>query len=89
MTIIREIEGKNVEIELTASEMAKAYVIVHENDLHEFVDGMLRRQHPDIWNDEKLRNDFHSCYLHEWYRYDGSDDDDVSNLVLEEGTFRE
>ena len=89
MTIIREIEGKTVEIELTASEMSKAYAIVQENDLREFVDCMLRRHHPDIWNDEKLRNYFHSCYLHEWYRYDGSDDIDVFNLVLEEGSFGE
>lgn len=84
MTITRMINGAVEEIELTKSEMERAASIVRENDLISFAESMLETNHPAIWNNIELRNIFISSYLHEWMKYDSSDDIDVFNIVLEE-----
>ena len=84
MTITRMIDGTVKEIELTKSEMERAASIVRENDLISFAENMLQTNYPAIWNNLDLRNRFISSYLHEWMKYDSSDDLDVFNFVFEE-----
>lgn len=84
MTITRMIDGTVKEIELTKSEMERAASIVRENDLISFAENMLQTNYPAIWNNLDLRNRFISSYLHEWMKYDSSEDLDIFNFVFEE-----
>ena len=84
MTITREINGLTETIELTKSEMERAASIVRENDLISFAESMLKTDYPAIWKDVALREIFISSYLHEWLKYDSTDDIDVFNIVMEE-----
>lgn len=84
MAISREINGVTETIELTKSEMERAATIVRENDLISFAENMLMTGYPAIWKDVELREIFISSYLHEWLKYDSTDDIDVFNIVLEE-----